>query len=324
MANVVFKLLKKTYGKLSRYPWIVQLREAYRKNIQSRYWPWYRHKPTACGIEPDTRRYKHELVVSLTSFPARIHLVHFAIYSLLKQSMKPNRVVLWLGEDKFPGREKDLPSALLELKALGLEIRWCKDLKPATKLIPSLREWPEAIIVTADDDLYYPRHWLQSLYRSYLENENNIHSGGVHPIALDADGKPLSYAEWGWNPADSFPSFQNTQVASFGALYPPHCLHPDVMDGAAFLRVSPSNDDFWFWAMAVRAGTRIQLVPSGRQPPIAIPGGNDTPTLFSLNGKGGGNDLCMANLLRAYPELLSRLASEPRQEVTPWCDTPPE
>lgn len=316
------RILKTIYGQLARFPAVERWREAWRRNVELRYWPWYRLKPTRLGIEPDTTCYKHELVVSLTSFPARIHLVHYTIYSLLKQSLKPNRLVLWLGEENFPSKEKDLPKTLLALKQFGLEIRWCKDWKSAKKLIPSLRKWPDAIVVTADDDLWYPRKWLQSLYQSWLSNERNIHCGGIHPIALEDDGKPMSYAEWGWNPHDSFPSFQNTQVGAFGALYPPHCLHPDVLDGDEFLRVSPTSDDFWFWAMAVRSNTRVQLAPPPRQPPVAIPGSSATPALSAINGKQGGNDLCMDNLLHAYPELLDRLVAEPRQEVTPWGGKP--
>lgn len=304
------KLLKKAYKTLSRFPVVTRCREAWRQHVELHYWPWYRWKPTKLGIEPDPKRYKHELIVSLTSFPARIHLVHFAVYSLLKQSLKPNRIVLWLADSQFPGKELDLPRELLALKPLGLEIRWCEDIKSFKKLIPSLREWPEAIIVTADDDMHYPRPWLESLYQSHLSHNREIQAGGIHPIALDADGLPLPYAKWGWNPPDGLSAFRNVPVGAFGTLYPPHCLHPDVLDQESFLRLAPSADDLWFWAMAIRAGTRVRLISSNRQQPINCPGMTETSSLYSTNGKGGGNDACMANLVCAYPELLARLASE--------------
>ncbi len=324
MPNPLYPILKATYRTLSRFPCVVRWGEFCWKNIQLRYWPWYRLPPHRSGTDSQARFGGHDLIVSLTSFPARIHLVHYAIYSLLKQSLKPTRLVLWLGEDKFPGREADLPRELLALKAHGLEIRWCRDLRAATKLIPSLREWPDALVATADDDLHYWRHWLRSLVETWSRHPGDIIAGGIHPIALDHDGYPRPYAEWGWNPPDSFPSFQNTQVAAFGALYPPRCLHPDVLDGESFLRISPSNDDFWFWAHGVRAGTRIRLVPNGqRHVPVIIPASRETPALSTLNVRGGANDRCMANLLAAYPELLARLASEPRQDVTPWGDPRP-
>ncbi len=309
MPNGLSNLLKSTYRMLSRYPAVVRWREAFRKNVQMHYWPWYRLPPRRPGTAPNAR-YEHELIVSLTSFPARIHLVRYAIHSLLKQSLKPNRLVLWLGEDKFPGKEADLPAELLALKALGLEIRWCRDLRAATKLIPSLREWPEAIIVTADDDLHYPRHWLRSLYQSYLSHGHAIHSGAVESINFDVHGNPKPFAEWTWNPPDIAPAFKHTQVAGFGALYPPRCLHPDVIDGDAFLRISPSNDDFWFWAHALRNGTGIHLVQENRQQPFVDPLAKATPELWSQNYSGGGNDRCFGNLIRTYPELLQILRAE--------------
>ena len=110
--------LKTAYRLLSRFPWVEHLREAYRQKIQLHYWPWYRRKPRRPGTAPNAR-YKHELIVSLTSFPARIHLVHYAIYSLLRQFLKTNRLVLWLGEDKFRGKEADFPGRLLNLRPLS-------------------------------------------------------------------------------------------------------------------------------------------------------------------------------------------------------------
>ena len=294
--------LKTAYRHLSRFPWVVRFREAYRQNVQMHYWPWYRRKPRHPGTDPSVH-YKHELIVSLTSFPARIHLVHFSIYSIMRQSLKPNRIVLWLGEDKFPGKENDLPEKLLELKPLGLEIRWCQDIKSATKLIPSLREWPEAIIVTADDDLHYPHRWLESLYQSYLKHDTEINSGAIEAIVFDEKGMPRPFGEWQWNPVEGHSAFSNTQVAGFGALYPPHSLHPDAFNEEAFLRLSSSNDDLWFWAMAVRHGTKIHLVQENRQQPFANPLAKQTPALWSQNFAGGGNDRCLANLLHAYPEL---------------------
>lgn len=305
--------LKTAYRLLSRFPWVERLREAYRQKIQLHYWPWYRRKPRRPGTAPNAR-YKHELIVSLTSFPARIHLVQYAVCSLLKQSLKPNRIVLWLAEEQFPGKEDDLPDELLELKPLGLEIRWCEDIKSFKKLIPALREFPEAIIVTADDDMFYPRHWLRSLYQSWLDEKSCIHCGGMRKIVWNADGTAKPFGEWIWNPLQCFPAFGNTQVGLNGVLYPPHVLHPDVMDVPTCSRLSPSSDDLWFWAMAVRKGTKIQLVHKNRQQPVLIPDSLATPRLWSQNHSGGGNDRCFANLLQAYPELLDALRTERRMQ----------
>ena len=68
----------------------------------------------ALGVDSQSK-----IIVSLTTFPARIGYVHLAIKSLLHQTKRPNKVILWLGEEFFPEGENNLPESLLELKPLG-------------------------------------------------------------------------------------------------------------------------------------------------------------------------------------------------------------
>ena len=44
------------------------------------------------------------LIVSLTSYPARINTLHESIHTLLSQTLKPDYVTLWLGAWSFPDR----------------------------------------------------------------------------------------------------------------------------------------------------------------------------------------------------------------------------
>lgn len=53
------------------------------------------------------------VIVSMTSYPARISNVGKSIYLLLtKQIRKPDEIHLWLAEPEFPNKEKDLPQDL--------------------------------------------------------------------------------------------------------------------------------------------------------------------------------------------------------------------
>lgn len=92
-----------------------------------------------------------EIIVSLTTYGRRLYRVHLTIESLMQQSMKANRIVLWLS-DEF---KDTLPQTLLKQTKRGLDIRYCKDIRSYTKLVPSLREFPEATIITVDDDIIY-------------------------------------------------------------------------------------------------------------------------------------------------------------------------
>lgn len=105
-----------------------------------------------------------ELIVSLTSFPPRIKTVHKTIETLQDQTYQADRIILWLAEEEFPEKEKELPRELLALRDKGLEIRWCNNIYSYKKLVPTIKLYPNAIIVTADDDLYYSNEWLKRLY----------------------------------------------------------------------------------------------------------------------------------------------------------------
>ena len=85
----------------------------------------------------------NDLIVSLTSYPKRMNYIHNTIKSLIEQSEIPDRIILWLAEEEFPGREKDFPSELLECMGQGLEVRWCENLRSHKKYFYTMMQFPE-------------------------------------------------------------------------------------------------------------------------------------------------------------------------------------
>lgn len=258
------------------------------------------------GIAKKKRNPK--LIVSLTSFPQRIYDIHFALYSLLNQTLKPDELVLWLGNEQFPNKEDDLPQSILSLKNNGLTIGWCNDIKSYKKLIPALREFPDDVIVTADDDKYYPSDWLELLYNAYLKEPQYIHCHRAHRITFDENKNIKKYSTWSMNISNIGPSFCNFLTGVGGVLYPPKVLYKDILNEALFLKLSPTNDDIWFWAMAVLNNTKISAIKnnipifrnikSGR-----ISGLKSEMKLYTTNIIDGGNDKQLKNIFNYYPDL---------------------
>ena len=60
-------------------------------------------KIDSLSLNKEFRDFK--LVFTLTSFPDRIDTVQYTLRTLFSQSMKPDRVILWLAEDEFKGFE---------------------------------------------------------------------------------------------------------------------------------------------------------------------------------------------------------------------------
>lgn len=199
------------------------------------------------------------IIVSLTSHPARINSTHLSINTILRQTFKPDRIILWLAEEQFPEKEISLPQELLKLLDLGLEIRWTSDIKSYKKLIPALEEFPNDIIITADDDIYYEEDWLESLYKKHLEFPDCIICQRPRRLCFNNNAISVLSSRSSENLDLSKPDYLNQMLGGTGCLYIPNSLHPDIFDLEKIQRLLPTNDDIYFWAMAVLKGTKIAL-----------------------------------------------------------------
>ena len=225
---------------------------------------------------------QNNIIISLTSYPARINTVNQTIESLLNQTMKADKVILWLAPEQFPNKEKDLPSQLLELKEKGLTIDWYHDIKSYKKLIPTLKKYPDAIIVTADDDNIYQPRWLEKLYNSYLKYPNDIQCHRVTKFYHDFSG---FHTIAGGKEYYKDATYLNKLVGLGGVLYPPHCFYKDILNEELIQKLAPTNDDQWFWIQAILNNVKIRVVEN---PDIAahyVPG-TQTTGLTNINDKG--------------------------------------
>ncbi len=194
-----------------------------------------------------------QVIVSLTTYGLRIFDVYLTIESLLNQTYPPNRIILWLSEKE---KGNDLPELLLKQQRRGLEIMYCKDILSYKKLIPSLKLFPNDVIITVDDDVIYNVDTLEFLIKSSRANPNCICANWCMKIKLNSTGVPESYRHW--NPIGSTdkPSKLNFPIGCAGVLYPPHCLSNHVFDESTFMRICKFADDIWFKAMALMNDTK--------------------------------------------------------------------
>ncbi len=248
-----------------------------------------------------------EVVVSLTTYPGRVYDVHFAVHSLLSQTMLPDRLVLWLSEDEFPRREGDLPEALLSLRRRGLEIRFVSgNARAYKKLLPALAAFPDAVVVTADDDIYYPPDWLKTLLAAHARAPRAIWAARLRRVSLP--GPYLSWPVLG-DGAEPAPPATLFPTGCGGVLYPPGSLDSRVSDEAAALRLAPSNDDIWLWAMGALRGTPVGACPEAMPilrftNPAREAGRTDDGRLIDVNKVA--NDTQIAAVLAAFPDLRER------------------
>lgn len=204
------------------------------------------------GVNPNNN---DKLIISLTSFPKRFNVLCLTIEALLNQSLKPNKIVLWLAEDELENVK--IPKSLLKQKARGLTIKIVKqNLRSYNKLIYSLEEFPEYNIITVDDDIIYPTWFIKELFSKSIKYPNSIIAYRCLCINKIAKNTLAKYTSWKR-------MSKNTTIYNLfftgvgGVLYPPNTLHKDVLDRDLFLKLSPLADDIWFNAMAILNHTPI-------------------------------------------------------------------
>ena len=229
------------------------------------------------------------LVVNLTTIPSRVHLVHLAIESIFQQSIKADQVILWLGEDKF--REQGTPSHLESLKKRGLEIRYCEDVRSHTKLVHAVKQMPESIHVTADDDLIYPQKWLELLYDEHVLDGTSVICHRAHKMRLNKHGQVLPHSQWDYETDQTGPSFSFFPTGSGGVLYPPHSLSEKLHEKETFLKICPTEDDLWFKAMAMINGVKARRVNGElmTDDSMVLVRGSQVVALCHANVKDDGN-----------------------------------
>ena len=284
----------------------VNIRNALKEYISS-----FKYRLQKPGYGLNTPQRDKKLIVTLTSFPERIKEVHLGITTLLNQTLKPDMIILWLAEDEFPNKEKDLPQALLNLQKYGLTIRWCENLKSYKKIVPALLEYPDDILVTADDDLFYRKDWLELLYKSYEQNPDYLYGHRIKEILTVKEGQNVT-AKYLDMPVNSQTENKNYLATSgAGLLFPPGSLYKDAARRELFMNLAPQGDDLWLWAMAELNNKKVKLVDGHINKLYYINPFRDfelvnAKTLYSSN-KLGMNDTQLQAILEYYPELQKRL-----------------
>lgn len=207
---------------------------------------------------------EEKIIVSLTSFPARINNVWMVIECMLRQTIKPYKIILWLSQEQFP-RKDILPKSLLERENDVFNIRLVKeDIRSHKKYYYVSKEYPDSLIFLIDDDIFYTTKILERSLEKYNHFPHSVISNYGCQIKYDDNGKHLPYLTWG-----EINTNDNIFFGSGGGtLYCPRDLHNDLTNISLALKLTPLADDIWLNAMARLVGTKVISVSKKQILPI--------------------------------------------------------
>jgi hypothetical protein len=232
----------------------------------------------------------NKIIASLTSFPSRINITHLSIESIFRQTIRPDRIILWLAVEQFPNYEKDLPNELIKLKNKGLEIRYCEDIRSHKKYFYSLKEFKNEFVVIFDDDLFFHRDIIKNLILIHNKYPNCVVGTRVHKMKF-TNGVLVNYRDWEINILGEEASVLHHSNSGHGTLIPPTVKFDDIFfNKELFMRLTPNSDDVWFKVNLIRLGIPVVTNASHSRDTLSIKGTYKS-SLVSNNTHKGMKDI---------------------------------
>lgn len=254
------------------------------------------------GLNTEERR-KKKIIVSLTSYPLRFSNIYLCLKSLLCQTVKPDKIIVWLGSD---ATEADLTDEMKSLEQYGVEYKFDRknNLKPHKKYYYAMQEYPEDIIITVDDDAVYLEKTLESLMKSYLRYPTAVSARRVHKITYNEKGNINPYEKWLKEyRKERKDSFELIAVGVGGVLYPPHSLNDSAFNIEDIKTLCLGADDIWLKCMEMLNGTKVVWVPCFFAHPPAL---GITTSLWQGNVNEDQNDIYLSLVSERYKLIFER------------------
>ena len=239
-----------------------------------------------------------DVIVSFTSFPARINNVWQVIECMFRQTYLPKKIILWLSKDQFESVEV-LPESIKDFIGDIFEVRLVEgDIRSHKKYYYVSKDYPQNLIFLIDDDLYYPSDILENTYEKYMSSPGCI-VGNYGYIITYNDYFHKPYAQW----REVIGDYSGRDLflgSGGGTLYNTTLMYKDFLDIEKARMLTPIADDIWFNAMADLNGTSKHIINAGLV--LAIHSKNDVH-LHKSNINQGGNDKQLHDIEEYYKDL---------------------
>ena len=273
------------------------------------------------GLNSGELRSKN-IIVSLTSYPARNEVLPKVLESLLKQTMKPDRIIVYLSLEQYPS--KKITRNMQKAKKYGIEFEFVDDdLKPHKKYFYSIQSFPEDIIITVDDDIYYHPKLIERLYKCYEAHPNCVSASRVHKITFNDKGEINPYNLWEKNYTQRLGKESMKLIATGvgGVLYPPGVIPSEAFDSTAIKETCLYADDLWLKMMEV--ANNIKVVLASRDNAVNPISGSQKEALWRNNVDSNENDIQLSKIIDSFKErksiVIKRISEDCNAEIID-CD----
>lgn len=255
------------------------------------------------------------IIVSMTSYPARIRNVAKSIFLILSyQTLKPDAVHLWLAEQQFPGRNADLPKDLLAVcKLPKVHLHWVPGNTYVHKRHEIFRDIDDAACVfLIDDDVRYSNDLIERVMSVHKKHPDCIVCYNNYTLHK-YNGRRIVYENSTLGPGPHV-----NKVRWCGQSMIPARLYPrEILDEAHQKvrgKTSPVSDECWFQPWIVLHGIPIYYLSYGWGIDIDPQNGKNKGLVGWSHKKDANGyekrDNWLHAVLSAYPDILKKYKKE--------------
>lgn len=195
-----------------------------------------------------------KFIVSTTTIPSRKDMFLQVVNLILKQTFKFDKYCINI-DDNLTEDDYNFYANLTKLDS-RIEINKCDaKWRSANKLLPTIKKYPNDVIITVDDDLSYDENCLQELVTVWENNKDCIVCHEINPAVLTKTHE-LRYV----NTLDvKLYQKEFGKYLSHSCLFPPHVFdNTDVFDYDKMMKLTNgTHDELWFWEQTTLKGIYV-------------------------------------------------------------------
>lgn len=243
-------------------------------------------------------------IVSLTTYSKRFSEIHFTLYSLFKQSILPDKIILTLDEDEFSYEKISNNKYLKIFIKKGLEINYTKNYGSYKKFIPIITKFPNSNIIICDDDAFYKSNWFESLINENKKYPNSILCHCAYILKIN-NKKIVNYNDW----LDSKIPCSNKYLVPIGVggtLIRKSFFNNDFYNYELISKLAPNGDDLWIYVQALLNNIEIRLINNFQGYPQDLGDDRNWNKLYNTNSSL--NNVKLNNLINYYPKIKNILS----------------
>lgn len=260
-----------------------------------------------------------KIILSMATMPCRKERLKENLPSIYSQSYDFDVLILNVNNnvtDEDMNWYNELSNSYDKIMVNKCEDKW----KSCNKLLPTLKMYPDDIIITIDDDIFYPKDCIKELIMQYLKTPDCIVAHEINPLKI-IDNKinydngydiKLKQKEWG-------------KYLTGCALFPPHIFdNTELYDYDKMIYCTDGiHDELWFWINSTLNGVQcigLNYVKSF-QMDIKTPWKDEEYRISSvLNGKQSPINSYMNKINELYGARLMEIINSKKVLFTLDCN----